>query len=233
MLAIVTGVGPGLGAALCRHFCANGISVAGLARSTEFGTELERELVDCDGSFRFYRCDVTDPASVPVVIERIRSELGTISILIHNAGAVKIAAFLETPVEDFKRLWEVNCLGAAIAAGAVLPGMLSNGGGTMIFTSATAALRGSANFSAFASSKFALRGLVQSLAREFGPKGIHVSNVIVDGLIWGPKAEDRFGALQDQCLNPDEIAAQYLNLIKQDRSVWTQELDLRPYSETF
>ncbi len=233
MVAIVSGIGPGLGASLCRLLCTSGIPAAGIARSAKFGKELENELTGKGYLFQSYVCDVRDEDAVHNTISDIRSDLGDVSTLIHNAGAVTIAPFLETTSEDFLNLWEINCLGAVNTTRAVLPGMLKRKRGNLLFTGATAALRGSANFSAFAASKFALRGFVQSLAREFGPKGIHATHVVIDGLIWGPVTKERFGVSKESCLHPDDIARQYLNLINQERSAWTQELDLRPYSEAF
>ena len=231
--AIVTGLGPGLGASLCRRLADSGYAVAGLARSADFGKSLSQDMAEAGLRFRFYESDVSNAASVSDAIDRARDEFGPVSALVHNAGAFLLAPFAETREEDFRRLWEVTCLGGVLAAQAVLPDMLARGGGAMLFTGATAALRGGANFAAFASAKFALRGLVQALAREHHPNGIHVAHVIIDGLIWGPQARDRFNVDEDSCLHPDAIAAQYLSLLDQDRSAWTQELDLRPYVEKF
>lgn len=231
--AVITGVGPALGAALCRRVAQSGYAVAGLARSAEFGGKLAEELLAAGQQFRFYECDITNETDVSNVITKVRSDLGAISTLVHNAGAAIIQPFAETKPAEFRRLWETNCLGGVLAAQAVLPDMLERRSGTMIFTGATAAMRGSANFAAFASAKFALRGLVQSLAREHAPNGIHVAHVIIDGLIWGLPARERFAATEDACLHPNAIAEQYLNLIQQERSAWTQELDLRPFSEEY
>jgi NAD(P)-dependent dehydrogenase (short-subunit alcohol dehydrogenase family) len=206
--------------------------VAGLARSSVFGTQLYDELADTN-QFRFYTCDITKSESVQAAADAARRDFGPFTVLVHNASSITIAPFIETTVEHFEDLWRVTCLGGVNSAKSVLPDMLAAKSGTMIFTGATAALRGGSSFSAFASAKFALRGLTQSLAREYGVKGIHVAHVVVDGLIWAQKARDRFDAKEENCLSPDAIADQYLGLIEQDRSTWTQELDLRPYLETF
>lgn len=230
--ALVTGVGPGLGASICRRLVSAGFSVAALARSSDYGAVLTNELADTH-RFRFYQCDITKNDSVHGVTDQARTDLGPIGVLVHNASTIHIAPFLEITPEHFADLWRVTCLGAVNSAQAVVPDMLAQNTGTMIFTGATAALRGGARFSAFAAAKFALRGLAQSLAREYGPNGIHVAHVIVDGLIWAEKARERFDVKEQHCLNPDAIADQYLGLIEQDQSAWTQELDLRPYSESF
>ena len=129
--------------------------------------------------------------------DQARTDLGPIRVLVHNASSIHIAPFLDTTPEQFEDLWRVTCLGAVNSARAVLPDMLAQNPGVMIFTGATAALRGGARFSAFAAAKFALRGLAQSLAREHAPNGIHVAHVIVDGLIWAEKARDRFDAKEE------------------------------------
>lgn len=230
--ALVTGVGPGLGASICRRLVAAGFSVAALARSTSYGATLAAELADTN-QFRFYACDVTRTDSVQAVADAARKDLGPFRVLVHNASTIQIAPFLDTTPSQFEDLWRVTCLGAVNSAQAVLPDMLAEKSGAMLFTGATAALRGGARFSAFAAAKFALRGLAQSLAREHGRNGVHVAHVIVDGLIWAEKARERFDAKEEDCLSPEAIADQYVGLVDQDRSAWTQELDLRPYSESF
>ena len=120
-----------------------------------------------------------------------------------------------------------------ISARSVIPNMLAAGKGTIIFTGATAALKGNPRFAAFASAKFALRGLAQSLAREFGSEGIHVIHSVLDGIIWGPQAQARFNVKRENCLDADAIAKSYIQLINQPRSAWTHEFDMRPFNEKF
>ena len=145
-----------------------------------------------------------------------------------------IKPFEQTTASEFEQAWRVACLGAMVAAQAVIPHMAARRQGTIILTGATAGLRGGANFSAFASAKFALRGLAQSLAREYGPKGVHVAHVVLDGLIDEPQTDQRFGSR----VHPggwirSAIAQAYLDLSTQHPSAWTQEMDLRPFSERF
>ena len=228
-IALVSGAGPGLGAALCSKLLEAGYTVAGLARSESFvGPALP-----ASGGFHYHACDITDAGAVGRTVARIREELGEISVFIHNAGQLLIKPFHETSPEEFEGIWRVNCLGAMIGARAVVPGMLKAGGGAILLTGATASIRGGAGFAAFASSKFALRGLAQSLARAYGKEGIHVAHVVIDGMIWGAQARDRFGAARDTCLDPEAIADAYIGLIGQDRSCWSQEIDLRPSAEEF
>ncbi len=230
-VAVVAGVGPGLGAALCRVLARSGYAVVALARTGEFTQGLAQELHRSDGLLLPVRCDVGDGASVDAAFARISRDIGTASVYIHNVSQLVAMPSLELTSEVFTNAWRVTCLGALLCAQKVIPGMLQEGRGTILFTGATAALRGGAGFAAFASAKFALRGLAQSLAREYGPRGIHVAHVVIDGLIWSGIV--RRGATQDMCLMPEAIAECYLQLIGQDRSAWTQELDLRPDVEKF
>ena len=156
-----------------------------------------------------------------------------IDVLIHNPQLLTIKPFEQTTIEVFEQTWRVTCLGAVIAAQAVIPHMAARQQGMIILSGATAGLRGGANFSAFASAKFALRGLAQSLAREYGPKGVHVAHVVLDGLIDEPQTDQRFGAQTSGRMDPRAIAQAYLDLSTQPPSAWTHEMDLRPFSERF
>ena len=140
---------------------------------------------------------------------------------------------METAARDFEQAWRVACLGAMISVQTVIGHMSTRNDGTIILTGATAGLRGGANFSAFAAAKFALRGLAQSLAREFGPKGVHVGHVVLDGLIDEPQTDTRFGPSSSGRMDTKSIAQAYLDLAMQKPSAWTQEMDLRPFSEHF
>lgn len=232
-VALVTGVGPGLGAALCRKLCNQGYAVAGMARSRESCAELAKELEQASGQFRFYESDVADPVAMAKTIRDIEAEMGPVSIFIHNAAQLLIKPFVEMTPEEFENIWRVACFGAMVGSREVIPNMLKSGEGTIIFTGATASIRGGAKFGAFASAKFAVRGLAQSLAREHGKLGIHVAHVVIDGVIWGHRAEHQFGMAKEACLDPDVIADTYLQLIDQDSSCWTQEIDIRPSTENY
>jgi len=223
--AVITGFAPGLSERLAIGLIERGYKVAGLSRTCRF--ELD------DKAFHSFACDVGDGESVTRAFSQIRETLGHASVLIHNAASIHIGDFLDTEPEIFDRLWRVTCLGAVQTAQAVLPGMLELGGGTVIFSGATASVKGSAKFSAFAASKFALRGLSQSLARAYGKQGIHVVHTLLDGVIWGERAEKKFGMEPAKCMIPEDIAATYFQLIEQKPSAWTHELDLRPAVEVF
>jgi NAD(P)-dependent dehydrogenase (short-subunit alcohol dehydrogenase family) len=173
---------------------------------------------------------VTKAADVAAALEPY---LGKISVVVHNAQTFLNKPFGQIEEAEFETVWRVTCLGAMTVTRLVLPHMVSAGHGTIILTGASAALRGSAKFAAFASAKFALRGLAQSLAREYGPAGIHVAHVVIDGLVDGPQTEQRFGPAQSMRMVPDSVAGTYLSLVEQEPSSWTHELDLRPYAERF
>lgn len=224
-VAVISGMGPGLGDALANVLRDGGYRVVGLSRDTH--------LPDQPGdSYIHMRCDVTDGLAMVESIDAISREFGPPALCIHNAMELLIRPFAETGPEDFERLWRVICLGAVNLSRAVLPGMRQRRDGCLILSGATAGVRGGARFAAFASAKFALRGLAQSLAREYGPSGIHVAHTLIDGLIWSPQTRRRFdGVLEPDCLDAYDVAASYLHLAEQPPSAWTHELDLRPASE--
>jgi len=225
-VAIVAGVGQGLGLALCRRLLEQGYAVGGLSRKAEPQPKLGDKYLAIE-------CDITDKSSVDHAISTMENSFGTVSVYIHNAAYLIHKSFLETSERDFTSIWKVSCIGALFGIQRVLPNMLVNKKGTILVSGATASIKASAEFAAFASAKFALRGLTQSLAREFGSQGIHVAHIILDGAIWGWQAEHKFGREWDECLQPNAIADNYLHLINQHRSAWTQELDMRPDVESF
>lgn len=231
-VALVAGVGPGLGASLCRALSASGYEVGALARTIEASEALCRQIEQEGGRATAVSCDVCEQREVDAAAAEVASALGPVSVLVYNAGVLVRGGFETLDPEAFERAWRVSCLGAVHCAQAVLPGMLERGSGAILVTGATASVRGSANFSAFAASKFALRGLTQSLARELGPKGIHVAHVVVDGVIWSERARG-WGMSEEQCMAPDAIAVEYVHLLEQDRSTWSHEIDLRPFGEKF
>ena len=232
--AAILGVGPGLGAAIARRFAGEGYAVALMARREESVSEVKREIEENGGTSLSVPTDATDPASVEAAFQRIRTELGDPGVLVYNAGAFQMGGILEVSPEKFDECFKANCAGAFYAARQVLPAMAEAGDGTILLTGATAALRGSARFSALAVGKFGLRALAQSMAREFGPQGIHVAHVVIDGQIDTPKLRERSPGREDHTmLSPDAIAETYWHLHKQDQTAWTLEMDLRPAVESF
>lgn len=218
--ALVVGVGPGLGAALARRFAQGGQAVAIAARRPERLSALAAEI-----GGRAYGCDVGVESAVEALFQQVDSELGPPSLVVFNAGAFLRQPLVETTAAEFERCWRASCYGGFLVGRAAARAMLPTGRGTILFTGATAALRGGAQFAAFAAGKFGLCALAQSMARELGPQGIHVAHVIIDGQIGE--------ASGDAKLHPDAIADAYWRLHQQPRSAWTQELDLRPWAESF
>jgi len=230
--AIVVGVGPGLGMAVVRACVQAGMNVAAASRNVQ---KLDALTSDLGGAGRTIACDATLEASVHNLFEAATAAFSSPDLVVFNAGAFVRKGLLETELSEFERCWRVGCLGGFLVGREAARSMLaSNGGGTIIFTGATASLRGGAGFHNLAVGKFGLRALAQSMAREFGPRGIHVAHVIIDGQIRAERdgyREDERGV--DAVLHPDAIAATYLTLHRQPRNAWCHELDLRPWVEKF
>jgi NAD(P)-dependent dehydrogenase (short-subunit alcohol dehydrogenase family) len=233
-VAVLLGVGPGLGAALARRFAGEGFAVALMARTEERLAEIRQDIEVSGGTALPLSADATDADSVAAAFERTRSDLGDPEVLVYNAGAFQMGGVLEVSPAQFDECFRANCAGAFYAAREVLPAMVEAGRGTILLTGATAALRGKARFSALAVGKFGLRALAQSMAREFGPQGVHVAHVIIDGQINTPRIHEMMpDREQHTLLSPDAIAETYWQLHSQDRTAWTLELDLRPSVESF
>jgi NAD(P)-dependent dehydrogenase (short-subunit alcohol dehydrogenase family) len=229
--AVIVGVGPGLGWALVKRFAREGFATVACARDPGKLEPLARS----EGiEPRLEACDVTKPADVARVFASVERELGVPGVVVFNAGAYERGGILDITPESFERCWRVGCLGGFHVGQAAARLMLAKGSGTILFTGATASLRGGAGFANLAVPKFGLRALAQSMARELQPKGIHVAHVIIDGQI---ASEARRGLATergpDSLLSPDAIAGTYYQLHRQPRSAWTHELDLRPWVEKF
>jgi NAD(P)-dependent dehydrogenase (short-subunit alcohol dehydrogenase family) len=233
--AAIVGVGPGLGRALAIRFAEGGFAVALMARSEEASRAIQTEITASGGVARSFACDASDESSTRSAFARVRAELADPEVLVYNAGAFQMGGVLQLSPVDLERTWRINCLGGLLTAQAVLPRMLERGRGTILFTGATAALRGSANFASLAVGKFGLRALAQSMARELGPRGIHVAHVVIDGGIDTPRVRAMIAARGSAptLLSPAAIAETYWHLHAQDPSAWTHELDLRPSVEKF
>ncbi len=232
-VVVLGGVGPKsfLSSCLIEHLSKN-FTVVAIARSEKTLSEVKSQCKNLE-STHFISVDLNDARKVRTVIDQLENELGEIECYIHLAGKIQLSGFLETTYEDFKSSIDVNFLSAVLISQAVLPKMLDRKKGSLIFTGATASTRGGARSSAFASGKFALRGLAQSLAREFSPKGIHVAHLILDGMILGDRAQKQFKKSLEDSMDPMAIAEVYLNLINQKQSAWAFEMDLRPAKEKF
>jgi len=231
-VAVVVGVGPGLGFALAQRFAEAGMALAMAARHQERLVQLlAAHPLDHARSFG---CDATDPAAVEHLFAQVEQDLGTPEVVVFNAGAFEPGSILEIKPADLERCWRIGCLGGFLVGQAAARRMVAQGRGTILFTGATASLRGGASFANLAVPKFGLRALAQCMARELGPKGIHVAHVIIDGQIHS----ERYAHLEAQrgpesLLHPEAIAEMYYQLHRQPRSAWTLELDLRPWTEKF
>lgn len=231
LVAVVTGVGPGLGAALARRF-AQGYAVAINARSAAYLRTLRAEIRASGATVLDAPADIGDRAQLSAAFKLIREELGAPDVLVYNAGSGKWGNLLEVSPEDFEATWRVNAYGAFLASREVVPAMLERGSGVILFTGATAGVKAGAKSAAFGPAKFALRGLAQSMARDLGPKGIHVAWINVDGVIDIPGRAIP-GFKPEDLLDPAAIAETYWHLAHQHPSAWTTELEVRPFKEKF
>ncbi len=232
-VAVIMGVGAGLGAAIARRFAREGFAVGLIARKAESLDAIQTQITQSGGTALSFPTDVTNEAALKHTFDQVRAQLGIPMVLVYNAALFLRASFLELTPEQFESAWRANCFGAFLGAQQVLPDMLAQQQGTILFTGATAALRGRAGFAGMAVGKFGLRALAQSLAREFAPQGIHVAHVIIDGMIDTTWVRSMFSDADQTFLSPDAIAENYWHLYQQDASAWTLELDLRPAVETF
>ncbi len=238
--AVVFGVGParGLGAAIARRFARENFRLTILGRSAEKLGASADELRVSGAVVTSIVGDVTDAALVHAVIGAADLPEAPLEAAIFNAGGNRPNGLLDMDAAFFENMWRVNALAGLFFAQAAIKAMLPRKRGVVLFTGASASLRGRGNFAGFASAKAALRAIAQSAAREFGPQGIHVGHVIVDGAIDGDRINTLLPALKemrgpDGLLDPDAIAENYWHLYQQPRSAWTHELDLRPWAETW
>jgi NAD(P)-dependent dehydrogenase (short-subunit alcohol dehydrogenase family) len=231
---MVVGVGPGLGAALVRRFAQGGHAVAMVARSREFMDGLAAEVKAAGGRTLAVTADVGDAAEINGAFDTVRSKLGAPEVLLYNAGSGNWGTITEITSEQYEGSWRVNAFGAFLCAKQAVTDMIKNKRGVMLFTGATAGIKAGPMSAAFGPAKFAVRGLAQSLARDLGPRGIHVAYVNVDGIIDIPHTRSRMPSLKDEdTLKPAAIAEAYWFLANQDPGAWTQELDVRPFKEKF
>ncbi len=235
-VVLVVGAGDATGGAIARRFARGGYTACVTRRTADKLQPLVERIRAEGGSAHAFASDARREEDVAALFDRVEAELGAIEVLVFNIGANVPASILdETPRKYFK-VWEMACFAGFLNAQAAARRMVARGRGTILFTGATASLRGGAHFAAFAGAKHALRALAQSMARELGPKGIHVAHVVVDGAIDTEFIRSSFPeryALKDQggILDPEHIAENYWHLHQQPRDAWTFELDLRPYME--
>ncbi|HKA31388.1 MAG TPA: SDR family NAD(P)-dependent oxidoreductase [Candidatus Binatia bacterium] len=229
-VCLVTGVGPGTGAAMARRFAGGGYRVAMLARCADRLAGLESAL---PGS-RAFACDVADAGMLARVLENVRATLGDPAVVIHNAVSGSFGTILDVDPADLERNFRVNVVALLHLARALLPDMIKRGRGALVVTGNTSALRGKAGFAAFAPTKAAQRILAQSIARDVGPKGVHVACVVVDAVIDVPWTRQAFaGRPDDFFIQPRVIADEIWHVVHQERSAWSFDVELRPFGETW
>jgi NAD(P)-dependent dehydrogenase (short-subunit alcohol dehydrogenase family) len=232
-VAVVVGVGPGTGAALARRF-AKGYRVALVARSTDYLITLGDEIRGAGGEALEAPADVGNFSEMAGAFAAIREKLADPELLLYNAGSGVWGTIVDITPEQYEAAWRVNAFGAFLCAKEVAPAMIVRGHGAMLFTGATAGIKAGPRSIAFGPAKFAMRGLAQSLARDLGPRGIHVAWINIDGGIDIPRVRRGNPHFKDEdLLKPEAIADTYWHLAHQDRSAWTMELELRPFKEKF
>lgn len=235
---VVAGVGEGLGSAIARRFAAAGYEAVMWARNEDKVNGYAERIRAQGGKATGMKVDLRVEQDVIDALARVERERGPVEVAVFNAGAQHRKPLLEITADQFEKVWRLGCLAGFVFGREAIRHMLPHGRGTLLFTGATSALRGGTNFAAFAATKFGLRAVAQSMAREFGPQGIHVATVIVDGAIDMPAIRSRFADRikdlpPDGLLSTDAIAETYFQLHQQQRSAWSQEVDVRPYCEKF
>ena len=235
-VALIVGAGDATGGAIARRFAREGYTACVTRRSLDKLQPLLEQIRAAGGKAEGFASDARKEEEVVALIEQIETTVGPIEVLVFNIGANVPSSILDETARKYFKVWEMACYAGFLNGQAVAQRMAQRRRGTMIFTGATASLRGAANFAAFAGAKHALRALAQSMARELGPQNVHVAHVIVDGAIDTAFIRDNFPDLyarrnEDGILAPDHIADAYWFLHSQPRDAWTFELDLRPWSE--
>lgn len=238
-VALIVGAGDGNGAAIARRFAREGYAVCVTRRSADKLESLVSQIEGEGGRAHAFGTDARKEEDVTALIERIEREIGAIEVLVFNIGANVPCSILDETARKYFKIWEMACFAGFLNAREVAKRMVPRGHGTILFTGATASLRGAANFAAFAGAKSALRALAQSMARELGPKNIHVAHVVIDGPVDTDFIRTNIPKVyaermpKDGILKPEHIAENYWRIHCQPRDAWTFEMDLRPYLETW
>lgn len=239
-VALGVGAGDAIGAAYARRFAAGGYAVAIARRDASKSAGVVAEIEAAGGRAIAYDTDARDEDSLQRLFAAVERDLGPIEVCLYNAGANYRAPLLETSAEMFEKVWRLGCMGGFLTGREAAKYMVPRGRGAILFTGATASLRGGANFAAFAATKGGLRAVAQSMARELGPQGVHVAHLVVDGGVDSPVIHARRRAAAggadveiapDSLMNLASIADAYWTLAQQSRDAWTFELDIRPYVE--
>jgi NAD(P)-dependent dehydrogenase (short-subunit alcohol dehydrogenase family) len=238
-VALLVGAGDAIGAAVARRFAAGGYSVCVARRDAAKSRSIVQEIIASGGIAHAVGTDVRNEEAVQTLFAQVEAELGPVEVCLFNAGANVKSPLVETSARLFLRAWELACYGGFLTGREAARYMVPRGRGTILFTGATASVRGGAGFVAFAAAKFGLRAVAQSMARELAPRNIHVAHLIIDGAIDSEAIHKRLSAATgampdlapDSLIQTSSVAEAYWTLHNQSRDGWTHELDLRPYSE--
>lgn len=237
-VALVVGAGDAIGSAIARRFSQEGYIVVAVRRNGDQLQSLVEEIEAAGGQAHGWSVDARDEEAVVALFARIESEVGPLAVTVFNIGANVPMKILETSSRKFSKIWEMACFAGFLSGREAAKTMLPRGKGTILFTGATASVRGAAGFAAFASAKHGLRALAQSMARELAPQNIHVAHVVIDAAVDTAWIRENFLAHktdrhEDDIVQPDSIAEAYVQLHRQPRDAWTFEMDLRPWVETW
>ena len=238
---LIVGAGDYIGAAIAKRFAAGGFTVCLARRGGEKNAVLVAEIEAAGGNAYSYSLDAREENQVVACIDSIESAIGALDLVIFNVGGNVNFPLLETSERVFRKVWMMACLGGFLTGREAARHMLPRGIGSIFFTGATASMRGGKGYSAFASAKFGLRALAQSMARELGPQGIHVAHLVIDSGVDTEFVRQRISAAggdpdslePDTLMQPESVAEAYWQLHHQSRDAWTHELDLRPFAEKF
>lgn len=233
---VIVGAGTGTGSEVAKHFAEAGYAVALARRNADALAPLVAEIEAAGGRARPFGVDASDENAVIKLFDDAERELGPIAVTVFNAAGFTMSSILDATKHDFEAMWQASSLGGFLVGREAARRMVPQGRGTIIFTGATAAIKASARFTAFAAGKHGLRAVAQSMAKELGPRGIHVAHVIVDGVIDVPRVHESMPELaaskgEGGLVDPKSIAETYLLLHEQPGNAWTFELDLRPFAE--
>jgi NAD(P)-dependent dehydrogenase (short-subunit alcohol dehydrogenase family) len=238
-VALLVGAGDAIGASVARRFATGGYSVCVARRDAEKSRRVVQEIITSGGIAHAVSTDVRSEEAVQALFAQVEAELGPIEVCLFNAGANVKSSLIETSTKLFSRVWELACYGGFLTGREAARHMVPRGRGTILFTGATASIRGGSGFAAFAAAKFGLRAVAQSMARELAPRNIHVAHLIIDGAIDSEAIHRRLSAATgtmpeitpDSLIQTSSVAEAYWALHNQSRDGWTHELDLRPYGE--
>lgn len=241
-VALGIGAGDAIGAAFARRFAKGRYRVAVARRDPARSAALVREIEAAGGTAAAYTVDAREEGSIAALFDAVERDLGPVDVCLYNAGANFKSPLQDTSTEMFQKVWALGCFGGFLAGREAARRMTPRGAGTILYTGATASMRGGAGFAAFSAAKFGLRALAQSMARELGPLGIHVAHLVIDGGVDSPAIHARRRAAnggEDVSFPPDSlmdlasIAEAYWMLSQQSRDAWTHELDIRPFVESW